>query len=148
MPSFDRGPNLRTPFGKNVYLRSTVGLKHESYMCAQSGVPTETIDGVDQRVLQPGTVLAKITSGPDAGMVGVLDSGASDGREDTANIVGLDETFLPWQLDERDVEVAALYDGTAMLAWCFEYVNGVRTPLSVATANAMRNLIHIDVTFH
>lgn len=81
MPSFDTsGKGPRAPFGKNQYLRSTKDVKTESYTCAKGSMPTETIDGhTDQKVLQPGTVMAKITSGADAGMIGVFDRGAAGG---------------------------------------------------------------------
>lgn len=138
MPSFDKGGDARTPFGKNEFLRSTQDVKTDSFTMAKSGIPVETIDTyADQKVLQPGTVIAKITSGPDAGKVGVFDSGATDGRETEANIVGLDQTFLPWQLMERDVEIAVVYEATVVQAWCFEYVAGVRTALTNATRDAM-----------
>lgn len=163
MPDFQKGPNLRTPFGRNQFLRSTQDVKTESYTVAKATVPTEDVDGSDQKVLQPGTVLAAITSGGDAGKVGPFSPAATDGREVTANIVGLNNTFLPWQLLERDVEVAAVYECTAVLAWCFEYedegvYNGgayggvatgtiIRVPLRPATADAMRGARGLDIMF-
>lgn len=65
-------------------------------------------------------------------------AGAADGRQTLANLVGLLDTFLPWQLTERDVEVAVAYECTAVQGWCFE-VNaaGVLIPLANATALAM-----------
>lgn len=138
MPSFDTsGSGLRTPFGKNQYLRSTQDVKFESAMCAMTGVPTVDIDGSTQKVLQPGTLIAKITSGPDAGKFGAFDSGATDGRQTAANVVGINDTFLPWQLLERDVEIAYAYDASVVQAWCIEYVAGVATPLSNATRDAI-----------
>lgn len=149
MPSFDTSPNVaRTPFGKNSYLRSTRGLKFESYTFYKDGIPVQVIDGANQKVLQPGTALAKITSGPGAGMVGVFQAGVTDGRQTLANLVGIDDTFLPWQLLERDVEVAALYEGTPVQAWCFEYdAAGNRIPLTNATADALRGTKGLDITF-
>jgi hypothetical protein len=78
MPSFDTSGNAtRVPFGKNVYLRSTRAVKTESYTCAASTVTAETIDGVtDQKVLQSGEVMAKITSGADAGKIGPFQRGS------------------------------------------------------------------------
>lgn len=84
MPSFDKGGGARTPFGKNEYRRSTKDLKYDSFTFAKSGIPTETIDGYeDQKVLQPGTIIAKITTGDDAGKVGVFDRGTptNEGNE-------------------------------------------------------------------
>lgn len=159
MPDFQKGPNLRTPFGRNQFLRSTQDVKTESYTFAMATMPTVTIDGTTQKVLQPGTVLAKITSGTDAGKVGVFNrydpngggagipTGAADGRGDPANIVGLNNTFLPWQLLERDVEVAAVYECTAVLGWCFEYTDTGRVALTAATADQMRGVRGLDIMF-
>lgn len=122
MPSFVKGGGVTTPFGRNEYLRSTRNTRFESYMLAAATVTAKTIDGnPNQKILQPGTVLAKITSGPDAGKVGPYMATATDGRQTTSNIVGVNDTFLPWQTIDRDVEVAALQQGTAVQAWCFEY---------------------------
>lgn len=67
---------------------------------------------------------------------------ATDGRGDLANIVGLNDTFLPWQLMERDVEVAAVYEAAAVQAWCLEYTSdaaqAVPGALSNRTAAAMQ----------
>lgn len=148
MPTFDTsGSGLRTPFGKNQYLRSTRATKFESAMCAASGVPEVTIDGSAQKVLQPGTVIAKITSGADIGKFGAFDSGATDGRQTAANIVGVSDTFLPWQLMERDVEIAVCYDAAVVQAWCIEYVAGVATPLTNATRDAMLALPNLALRF-
>lgn len=71
MAHFTKDPALDTPFGINQYLRSTVGVKYESYTLAGATIPARTIDGVPgQKFAQRGTILAKITSGPDAGKVG------------------------------------------------------------------------------
>jgi hypothetical protein len=256
MASFTKGAPGSIMFGKNVYLRSTVGMKFESYTLAYDTVPTQTIDGVaGQKILQPGTVLAKITNGTNAGKVGpfmaagtaeiqVLTgggtisggtytitfngatttaiafnapaatvqaalealatigtgnvvvtggpvsttpltltfqgqrsgdipqitasaasltgssptltpststpgvAGAVDGRSVLTNIVGLNDTFLPWQLMERDVEVAAMYIGTAVQGWCLEYnAAGTLVALTNTTADAMRSTKGLDITF-
>lgn len=149
MPSFDTSQNVaRTPFGKNAYLRSTRGLKFESYTFYKGGIPVEVIDGSNQKVLQPGTAIAKITSGPGAGMVGAYQAGVTDGRQTLANLVGLCDTFLPWQLLERDVEVGVAYVATAVQAWCFEYdAGGARIPLSNGVADALRGTKGLDITF-
>lgn len=144
MPSFVKGGAARTPFGKNQYARSTKGLKFESYTLAASTVPAQTIDGqAGQKILQPGTVLAKITSGGDAGKVGPYQgqtgTTVTDGRQTPANIVGVNDTFLPWQLIESDREIAACYDGTLVQGWCLEYDNsGLPIALTNATAAAMQ----------
>src|SRR5215210_438917 len=122
MPSFVKGGGVTSPFGNKEYLRSTRGRKLESYTLAGATVPARTIDGFPgQKILQKGTVLAKITAGPDAGKVGPFQAGATDGRAVAGNIVGLNDTFLPWQLIERDVEVAASYTCVAVQGWCVEY---------------------------
>lgn len=148
MADFNKGGGARTPFGKNTYLRSTQDVKTESYTLSAASVPTETIDGTTQKILQSGEILAKITSGPEAGKVGPFQAGVTDGREAVANIVGINDTFLPWQLLERDVEVSAVYECTAVQGWCFERnAAGVRIPLANATADAMRGVKGLDVHF-
>lgn len=155
MPLFSTDKTLRTPFGKNVYLRSTKDIKPESYMFAAAAIPTVTIDGFVQKVLQPGTVLAKITSGADAGKVGVYQAVANgtiaaptDGRQTAANIVGINDTFLPWQLMEGDREVAAVYEAAVVQGWCFEYdTAGVRIALSNATRDAIVAAANLALLF-
>lgn len=255
MPSFVKGGAAKTPFGRNVYLASTSGCKYESRTVAANTIPVEVIDGFNQKLLQPGTVMAKITSGPDIGKVGpyqaagtaevqrvtpsgtwtggtytlsfngqttapiaynasaatvqtafsalstvgsgnvtvsggplsaaLMDftyggnlsgdqpaltintasvtgtaptaavttptpgvAGAVDGRQTLANIVGLNDTFLPWQLLERDVEIAVNYMCTAVQGWCFELnAAGVRIAVQNATADAMRSVKGMDITF-
>lgn len=252
MSTFTQNKSARTPFGRNAFLRSTKDVKTDSYTFAKDGIPANTIDGNTQKVLQPGTVIAKITVGPDAGKVGVFQAngvvevqtiteatnitagvykislgnmpavtanithtataavvqaavraalaastdaadvlladsitvtggpvgttaltvtyedaeganwpaltvdvsgltgtvtvatgvagvaGATDGRGSTANIVGIVDTFLPWQLLERDVEVAVVYEATVVQAWCFEYDgSGARIALGNTTRDAM-----------
>lgn len=146
MSTFVKGGSTGTPFGKNEFLRSDQDIKVESYTVAASTIPARTIDGVaGQKILQPGTVMAKITSGAEVGKVGPYMSdtvGITDGRQTAANIVGLNQTFLPWQLMERDVEIGVVYECTAMQGWCLEYsvAGGASTPAAIvtATATAMR----------
>lgn len=257
MPSFVKGGLPRTPFGKNQYLRSTRGCQFTSYTVAKDSVPIQMIDGTQQKLLQSGTVMAKITSGPDSGKIGpfqaagtaevqtltpttvtagtftititqpttglsrttapiafnataatiqaaliALDNvepgdvvcaggpmnttavtityfgnfignpaqvtvdgtlltgtiapttttpgvaGAADGRQTTANIVGINDTFLPWQLLDRDVEVAVLYVGTVVQGWCFELnAAGIQIACQNATATAMFAQKGMDVLF-
>ncbi len=139
MPSFTKGGGVTTPFGKNEFLRSTRGVKTESYTFAAATLPAVTIDAnPGQKVLQPGVVLAKITSGVDAGKVGPYQPAVADGRQTVANIVGINRTFLPWQLIERDVEVAAVYECTAVQGWCLEMnAAGAFIVLTDATAAEM-----------
>jgi hypothetical protein len=124
MASFTKNATKRTPFGKNAYLRSTQDVKFESYTLAASTVPTITIDTNAGKTIQPGTVMAKCTSGAESGKIGPFQTGATDGRQTVANIVGVLDTFLPWQLDNRDVEVAVAYEATVVGAWLFEAASG------------------------
>lgn len=149
------GSNLGTPFGVNEYLRSTKDVKKESYTVAASTVPTVTVtdngQSSQQKILDRGVVMAKITSGGEAGKIGPYSTdtvGVTDGRSSTANIVGLNDTFLPWQLLDRDVEIAVTYECTAVQAWCKEYIAGGATQaLSNATATAMLSK-GVNIHFH
>ena len=154
MSTFVKGGGARTPFGRNEFLRSTKDLGTEPYTLAASTVPAQTIDGFpNQKIVQPGTVMAKITSGADAGKVGPFSAAATDGRETLANIVGLCLTFLPWQTIERDVEISCVYDCEAVQGWCIEYDAGnLPIPLTNATAAAMQRGgaagKTVDIGFH
>jgi hypothetical protein len=149
MSTFVKPSGSLTPFGRNEFLRSTKQqLVTESYTVAKSTVPSQTIDGFTQKILQPGTVMAKITSGGDSGKIGPFQSDATDGRQTGANIVGLELTFLPWQLLERDVEVSVVKKAHCVQAWCFELTTGAaRIALSNATADLLRSTKSLDITF-
>ena len=152
MADFVKPSGLTEPFGRNEFLRSTNPKPQtESYTLAASTVPEQTIDGNVEKILQSGTVLAAITSGPEAGKVGPysLDTtGVTDGRSDAANIVGLNLTFLPWQTLERDVEVASVTNCTAVQAWCRELdASGEWAVLSNTTADSMRGGKRLDINF-
>lgn len=153
MPYFNKAATTTANFGKNEYLFSTEGKKINSYTVAASSVPDETIDGIVHKVLQSGEVLAKITSGPEAGKVGPFQAGVTDGRQTLANIVGINDSFEPWRLlpatgGPQDVEVGALYIGTCTQAWCFERdAAGARIALTNTTADALRGVKGLDVTF-
>lgn len=150
MAHFNKGGAGPDPFGKNVYLRSTDPKpQRESYTVASSAVALETVNGkTNQKILQSGEVMAKITSGPEAGKVGPFQAGATDGRQTTANIVGVNDTFLPWQLLERDVEIGVTYDATCVQSWCFERnAAGARIALTNTTADEMYAQKHLDIKF-
>ena len=262
MPSFTGGPGYKTPFGKNVYLRSTQDVKTTSYTYAAAAHPIEVVDGEAVKVLQPGTVIAKITSGAESGKVGPYQSGsagtievqtltegtsitagsyivnvfgvdtvpiafdaslatfqaalraaaiqssdpklaaigdeivvtggpvattpwtvtfngssavdvpvmtvdataltgtitvatatpgvagAADGRDVEANIVGVNDTFLPWQLMYRDVEIAVVYEATCVAANCRELnAAGQWIAIQAATQTAIRALEKVNLTF-
>lgn len=149
MSTFVKGGGVSTPFGRNEYMRSTRNTRFESYTLAAATVPARTIDGnPNQKILQPGTALAKITSGGDSGKVGPFQTGVTDGRQTVANLVGINDTFLPWQLMERDVEVGVLQHGTCVQAWCFELdAGGNFVALANATADALRSTKLLDINF-
>jgi len=132
---FQKGPNYRTPFGKNEWLGSTKGLRFESWTVACAVCPSVTIDGNAMVILDTGQIMAKITSAAggtvaaDVGKVGPFDSGASDGRQTKANIIGINNTFLPWQLNERDVDIAIVYEGVGNSANVHGYESGVQKTL-------------------
>lgn len=154
MSTFVKGGSTGTPFGRNEFLRSTNPKPQtESYTVSRLSVPARTIDGaLNQRILQPGTVMAKITAGAAAeiGKIGPFqnDVGVTDGRQLPANIVGLELTFLPWQLVERDVEVSVVTNCTAVQAWCKELnAAGAEIALTNTTADAMRSAKRLDINF-
>lgn len=254
MPSFNKGGGIRPPFGKNQYLRSTKGMKFESYTLAASTVTAELIDGTLTKIVQSGEIMAKITSGPDSGKVGPFQAsgtvevqtataagtwtsgtyaitvpaysvttaeiaiaanastisaalvtagvpsgaitvtggglsttpvvftfnylgsnvdpvtinldnlvgggtvsvaettagvaGAVDGRQTTANIVGVCETFLPWETNERDAEISVCYDAAVVQAWCFERnAAGARVALTNTTRDAILALPGLALLF-
>lgn len=149
MSTFVKGGTANTPFGRNEFLRSTQDVKVESYTVAASTIPSRTIDGVTgQKILKPGTVMAKITSTAESGKVGPFSAAATDGRQTAANIVGLNMTFLPWQLMERDVEIGVVYECTAVQAWCIELdATSAEIVLTNTTADACRGVRGLDIHF-
>ena len=148
MASFDKGGSGPDTFGGNEYLRSTQDVKKEHYTVSAASVALETVNGVaDQKVLKPGELMASITSGAESGKIGPYDLTATDGREVAANIVGLNDTFLPWQLLERDVEVAVTYEATAVQGWCFQRSSGARIALTNTAADLCRGVKGLDIHF-
>lgn len=121
MPNFVLPTGVTTPFGSNEPFRSTKGIRDESYTFAAASQPSSTIDGVTAKLaLQPGALLCLITSGGDTGKVGVFQAGVTDGRQIIANFVGINKTFVPWQLDDGDVNVAAVYSASVIGARLLE----------------------------
>ncbi len=149
MADFVKGGGVLKPFGRNEFLRSTNPKPlTESYTVASATVPSATIDGNVEKILQPGTVMAKITSGGDSGKIGPFSAAATDGRQTLANIVGLNLTFLPWQLLERDVEIAVVVGCTAVQAWCIEHnASNLPVALTNTTADAMRGGKRLQIQF-
>lgn len=150
MPSFDKGGGTQGPFGRNEILRSTNPVPQtESYTLAASTITAQTLDGyANQKIVQPGLAMAKITSGVDIGKVGPAQPGVTDGRQTTANLVGINFTFLPWQMIEGDREISVITDATLVQAWCTEYdAAGASIQLSNTTADALRSGKRLDIKF-
>ena len=132
---------IYTTFGRNAYLRSTVGLTFESYTVAASSVPA---DAFNNKVLQSGTVMAKITSAAgtsgasDVGLIGPYSATATDGRQTAANIVGVCDSFLPYQLGgglagtvqavAQNREVSVLKRGRVVGSACYYYAGAEVSP--------------------
>ena len=140
MASFSTDNTARTPFGKNQFLRSTDDVKTDSYTVSAASFPENaTVDAEAKKVLQPGTVMAKITSTAEAGKIGVFDASATDGRQTGANIVGLAETFVPWMLGVRDVIIAVVYEAAVIEAWCLDHTaDAQRSPIDAASVTAVQ----------
>ena len=154
MASFSKGSAAgRAPFGRNQILRSTkpgsYGEKPYTISGGASGAhPSETIDGEVEKIIYPGEVIAKITSGPNSGKYGVRQLGATDGREDLANVVGICKDFFTTELLHRDVEAAVVYYGSLVQAWCSERdAAGARVALPNATADALRGKKNLQLLF-
>ena len=91
------------------YLYSTEGTQFDSYTL-EDGVVT-TVDSDSNKYLNKGVVLARITSpATSSGLVGPYLETATDGRQLTYNIVGINDTFA--DCSEGDVEVGVLVVGT------------------------------------
>jgi hypothetical protein len=102
-------------------------------------VPTATVNTAGLTGTTPGATVATTTAGV---------AGATDGRGDVNNIVGLCKTALPWQTIERDVEVAVIFECAAIQSQCIILnANGTETPLDDTTAAAMFGKKHIDIKF-
>lgn len=116
------GPGPGTPwtvtFGGNLAGQNVDALTLDTNSLTGGTNPTVTVSTTTQ-------------GGPSTGA-------ATDGRQDPQNIVGINHTFLPWQLMEHDVEIGVVYACTAVQAWCYEYdATGAAVALSSATAAAI-----------
>ena len=93
------------------------------------------------KTLQRGLVLCKITSGPGIGLGGPFQTGATDGRQTIANFVGINDSFWPYQLEDRNVEVAAVYSGVYIYTKCLELsAGGAYVPMSTTNRDAVAAL--------
>lgn len=154
MPSFDKPDALRSdPWGKNEYLRSTKGNLFTSFTCAAATITAETFkDGQNPqnsqsiKILQSGEVMAKVTSGPNVNHVGPFQTGATDGRADINNIVGVNDTYNPDQFNRRNVDIAVLYKGTVLKPRVFiRDANGKRVPAPDSVIDALYGTRGLDI---
>lgn len=151
MPHFTKGdPNDGGRFGVKQILRDahpgTFSMEH--YTLAAASVEPEDVAGTMMPLVQRGEAMAKITSGPEAGKIGPFQVDATDGRGDVDNLVGLQDTFLPYQLMDGDREVAVYYRAIAVAAWCTERdADGARVPISQTTIDALRGKVDLDILF-
>lgn len=109
----------------------------------------DTGDDVPNLVFDATDVTGGTTPGAAVTQSQASSPGATDGRGVLTNIVGINETFLPWQLLEYDCEISVAYDSVmAVQAWCFELnAAGVFVPLSNTTADAMRGNKKLNIHF-
>jgi hypothetical protein len=153
MASFTSGRTDFTPHGKRNILRHAHPGSYDVQSRTISGGPTgswpvETIDGFEQKVLQEGEAIARITSGPNVGKYGAFQAGVTDGRQDVANLVGIVKDYFGVQLIDRDVEAGVLVRGHLVQAWCTERnAAGARVPLSNTTADALRGKKNLQIQF-
>lgn len=123
----------------NEYLYSTVGAAFDSATLAAS---TVTADSYSNKVLNKGVVLARITSGTDSGKVGEYDTGASDGRQTSGNIVGISDRWV--DVTRGDAEMAYLYAGTVDESKV--YCDGVQGTVGSTEKTAMQSS-SMDILF-
>ena len=91
------------------YLYSTQGTEFDSYTIDATAV--STVDDDSKKYLNKGVVLARITSPATAsGLVGPYDPTATDGRQLSYGIVGINDTFA--DLSQGDVDAGVLVKGT------------------------------------
>jgi len=151
MPDFKSGREDYANHGKRQILRSAQPGSYTivSKTIGHTTFPVEEIDGFDQKVLQEGEVLAAPTSGDDLGKNVPFQLGATDGRQDVANLVGVCKDYFGWELMERDVEAGVLTRGQLVQKWCtIRDADGNRVELTNAVADALRGKKNLDVLFY
>lgn len=151
MADFVSGRTDYAVHGKKNILRSAQPGSYTvvSKTVSSAQYPTETIDGFTQKVLNEGEVLAVLTSGPGAGKVVPFQLGASDGRQDVANLVGVTKDYFAAQLMDRDVEAGVLTRGQLVQAWCtIRAADGTRVALTDTVADALRGKKNLDILFY
>lgn len=154
MASFDKGGGDYAPFGKNNFLRSTQPGSYltDGYTASSAAWPVEMIDGHEQKIAQPGEAIVMLTSGPESGKVVPLRALAnletSYGQDLVVNLVGVNKTHCPVQLNDRDVELSVVYVGSLKQIWCFERdATGARIVMSNTTADALRGKKGLQILF-
>lgn len=108
----------------NEYLFSQVGHATRSVTIA-SGAVNANDNG--NHILNKGAVLAKITSGVNIDKYGPFETTATDGRQTTANIVGINDTYA--NVDDGDVLAGSTYKGTVRSDVVTVDVAGVHTAI-------------------
>lgn len=117
MPLFNNTYAFTTPFGINEFLRSTQDVKTESYTLSCDTITRQTIDNqINQRILQPGLVMAKITSGPNAGKVGPYYNGSA-GTSEAQLITGTTVTAGTYKVVGIQYDSSGDLATTAAIAW-------------------------------
>jgi len=124
----------------NEYLYSTVGATFDSATLDKDTV--DTVDSDNNKYLNRGVVLSVINTGAASGLVGPYDTGASDGRELSTGIVGVNDTFA--DLTNGDVEVGVLTHGVVNESGVT--VNGVEGTVTSTQKGYLRSGI-CDITF-
>ncbi len=89
------------------YLHSTVGTTFRSATLDKDAV--SSVDSDNNKYLNKGTVISRITKASASGLVGPYDESANDGRQHPQNILGINDTFA--DLTNGDVEIGYLTHG-------------------------------------
>lgn len=97
-------------------------------------------DASGNQFLNKGWVMATITDGTEAGKIGPYDTGATDGRQTAANIVGILDTFCILKSNTQHVDCAAavLWKGAVTAAKLI--VDGTQGAPSGTVTNALPNI--------
>lgn len=140
------------PIGVNNFLRSTQPGSYltDSRTVSSAAHPTEPGTTTGQKYLQKGEIIAKITSGPNINKFGVFttDVAVTDGRADEANIVGINNSYYPYQLMDRDVDVAVVYEGSVVQAnVTVRDASGARIPVTNAIVDELQARKDLNLTW-
>jgi hypothetical protein len=116
-----------------------------TFLGVYAGLNVQEILVVESALTGGATPAADVAITTAAGAV----AGATDGRQLLANVVGFCNTFLPWQLEERDVEVSVVYEASVVQANCLmQNPDGSYRALDSATAAAIASTSATKFTFH